>query len=229
MRAHHWAHRAEAEYGANRATWLGTITLSPIEHASIDARVAARAHETGASWLTEWTDKDWFRARCKQFGDEITKWKKAVSDQYHHLNGVRPRYSYLLVAEKHESARTSEYMVGRPHYHMLIHEPYVGALIPQADWYQTASGVVRVDDNSFLRKQWKLGYTQFELCRSADSAKYLCKYLSKAMLWRVRASLRYGNIVYDVEKTEVDKGPKAMTEKEEQGGLGYPTTIGNEI
>ena len=61
-----------------------------------------------------------------------------------------------------------------------------------------------------IRKAWQLGFTQFELCRDSRSAGYLCKYLAKDMLWRVRASKAYGQ-EEDSEGTE----PRATPEERE--------------
>lgn len=73
---------------------------------------------------------------------------------------------YLLVAEAHKS--------GLPHYHMLIHE----RLTP-----------VR---KQLLKDQWKLGFTDFKLVDDPRQAAYVCKYLGKSALARIRASQDYG-------------------------------------
>jgi len=209
----HWAHRAKTEFDRSARTWLGTVTLSPFQHSLIDARVAAKAQETGAAWLTEWSSRDFFRERCEIMGHEISLWldrirvterrrrmpKPWAQDQ---TEPLPPRFSYLLVAEEHRSARTSTTMVGRPHYHVLIHEPLPYELIKRDEEYLTAKGKLRVADGAMLRKQWGLGFTQFELCTDSRAASYLCKYLSKDMLWRVRASKAYGDEQYS-EGTEL--------------------------
>lgn len=76
------------------------------------------------------------------------------------------RFRYLLVAEAHKS--------GLPHYHLLLHE---------------TTGPIR---KAILHETWKLGFSSWKLARDAASASYLCKYLSKSALARVRASGRYG-------------------------------------
>ena len=74
---------------------------------------------------------------------------------------------FLLVCEEHKS--------GLPHYHVLVHEQ-VGS-------------VVR---HRVLSSQWKLGFTNFKIVTDVKQAAYVCKYLSKSALARVRASARYG-------------------------------------
>lgn len=93
---------------------------------------------------------------------EITKYLKRVRKK----SGAPLRY--ILVAEAHKS--------GLPHYHMLIHEC-------------DPSRQVRHKD---LTAAWSWGFTRFKLVETSNTAWYVCKYLSKAQLARVRASVRYG-------------------------------------
>lgn len=74
---------------------------------------------------------------------------------------------YLLVAEAHKS--------GTPHFHMLVHQCSI-------------NDIVRYDD---LKSQWDLGFSQWKLT-DKKAASYVCKYLSKSLLARVRASQAYG-------------------------------------
>lgn len=78
------------------------------------------------------------------------------------------RFRYLLVSEEHKD--------GFPHFHMLLHE--VGINITKRE----------------LDSQWALGFSQWRLVDGNDmrQVSYVCKYLSKSALTRVRASLRYG-------------------------------------
>lgn len=77
-------------------------------------------------------------------------------------------FRYLLVSEAHKD--------GFPHFHLLIHE----AALPLT--------------KRLLESNWRLGYSQFRLVNNSDprSAFYVCKYLAKSALTRVRASKRYG-------------------------------------
>lgn len=78
------------------------------------------------------------------------------------------RLRFILVAEAHKS--------GLPHFHMLLHE--WGKPVPK----------------SLLERQWRLGFSSWRLVdNSPRAAGYVTKYLSKDVLARVRASLRYGD------------------------------------
>ena len=76
-------------------------------------------------------------------------------------------FRYLLVTEEHKS--------GDPHVHLLVHE--FGEPIPKR----------------LLEGQWKYGFSHWRLVGdSPNAASYVCKYLSKDLRTRVRASLGYG-------------------------------------
>lgn len=77
------------------------------------------------------------------------------------------RLRYVMVVETHKS--------GVPHLHVLVHEQVGSA---QITW--------RV-----LSALWAEGFSTWKLA-DATSATYVCKYLSKSVLGRVRASTRYG-------------------------------------
>lgn len=77
-------------------------------------------------------------------------------------------FKYLIVAEAHKS--------GAPHYHLLFHE-------------RNANAPLRYEA---LRAFWPHGFSQYRLVKEEKEAIYLCKYLSKSLLARVRASQRYG-------------------------------------
>lgn len=75
---------------------------------------------------------------------------------------------YCLVAEAHKS--------GAPHFHVVVHH----RVVP-----------VR---HKILKEAWPLGFSDFKLVEENLSlARYLSKYLAKALGSRVRASARYGN------------------------------------
>jgi len=77
------------------------------------------------------------------------------------------RLRYLAVVEAHKS--------GLPHWHILIHE---------------MAGPIRYAD---LKDTWPLGFDAYKLVENPSAAGYVCKYLSKDMRARVRASLGYGS------------------------------------
>ena len=103
-----------------------------------------------------------FMERMTEIGREVTLYLKRVRKE----SGARVRY--LLVAEAHKS--------GLPHLHILVHEVDVD----------------RPVRHKTLAEQWKLGFTRFKLALDVKTASYVCKYISKALLARVRASLGYG-------------------------------------
>lgn len=77
---------------------------------------------------------------------------------------------YILVAEAHKS--------GDPHFHMLIHEPHIDQPVRK----------------SVLKRHWTMGFSQWKLA-DVQAAYYVCKYLVKCSMARVRASLHYGTNV----------------------------------
>lgn len=216
-----WTGRAVTEFLQAPRTWFGTLTLSPEEHFRIDARAQARLWSKSVDWR-RLSAMEQFEERAKEVGLEMTNFIKrlrkgngVVSDAGPALPHLGVKIRYLLIAEQHDSVHTSDEMRGRPHYHMLIHEQEAGALVvgnPKAALlsasgrslemerrhYKTRTGWkpgVFAADEAFIRRQWKLGYTKFQMADSANSAVYVCKYLTKALHVRVRASQGYGRSV----------------------------------
>lgn len=103
-----------------------------------------------------------FAERHSQISRELTLWLKRVRKE------SKTKFRYLLVCEAHAS--------GLPHYHALVHE-----VAPQD----------RVTKRT-LQAQWYLGFSQVKLVTSPVAATYVCKYLAKSTLAKVRASVRYG-------------------------------------
>lgn len=101
-------------------------------------------------------------ARAKQVAPELARFMKRVRKN----SGAKLRY--LLVTEAHKS--------GVPHWHILIHE-----------WQSPARKLV-------LERAWRLGFSHWRLVREDDARAswYACKYLSKSLQTRVRASREYG-------------------------------------
>lgn len=97
-----------------------------------------------------------------ELGSDVTLWLKRVRKE----SGAPLRY--LLVAEAHKS--------GAPHLHILVHETQAGKPVR----YRT------------LSKQWTQGFVKFNLIDGMKAARYVCKYISKSAMARVRASLHYG-------------------------------------
>lgn len=103
-----------------------------------------------------------FQATAAQVGPELQRWLKRLRK----ASGAHLRY--LLVCEAHKS--------GDPHWHVLMHE--------------VAGSATKRD----LDKSWRYGFSQWRLCkdRTGREAVYVCKYLAKSALTRVRASRHYG-------------------------------------
>lgn len=163
-RAAYWRIRAEQEIAVSGRSWFVTLTLAPEEHFRMKVQASVRLAAQGVEFDRLTADEQ-FAQRHKEICRELTLWIKRVRKQ----SGVSLRY--LLVAEAHKS--------GLPHYHALVHET-------AADGKVTAAT---------LRGQWKLGFTKANLVaqeRGSKSAAYVCKYLSKSALSRVRASQGYG-------------------------------------
>lgn len=172
-----WAHRAKAEHQAAQRTWFVTLTLGPRQRGVAERIAMRKAMQAGVDWNSAYgyVSRDGHQDRIltatgfmflhRAIGPEVTKWLKRVRK----VSGARLRY--LLVVEAHED--------GFPHYHLLVHE---------------VNGSAPVTERQ-LRGTWRGGrITQAKLVDLDDprAAFYVCKYLSKSALARVRASGRYG-------------------------------------
>lgn len=109
--------------------------------------------------------------------NDINVWRTAVSlignEVTLFLKRVRKvtPFRYLLVTENHKS--------GLPHFHLLIHE-YTGSISKRV-----------------LEDRWRFGFSHWRLVADGSEANagYVCKYLAKSALTRVRASEHYGQPV----------------------------------
>lgn len=161
-RAALWRARARNECAIASRTWFGTLTLSPNRQAWVTMNARKLAEQRVIEWSSA-TQEDVFKLRCAVIGAEFTRYLKRVRKN----SGAPLRY--LLVSEAHKS--------GLPHLHMLVHQ-------------QRELQPILYDQ---LKKPWHWGFVNFKLVDDHKrSAAYVCKYLSKSMLVRVRASLRYG-------------------------------------
>lgn len=116
---------------------------------------------------TAFGDDD-FLAMHAEASKAITLWLKRLR------KNSQCKFRYLLVTEAHKS--------GDPHFHLLIHE-VEGRLTER-----------------LLRLTWEHGFSRFKLIGTEEgtaTSKYICKYLSKSLLARVRASVRYGQYGLD--------------------------------
>ena len=160
-----WQFRAQQELALWPRTWFATLTFRPDEVAKILAHARLKNQRAGVDF-DALSYGDQFLALARSAGVHLTLFLKRIRKN----SGAPIRY--FAVAEHHKS--------GMPHFHMLLHET------------ETESPV----RHAMLTAGWKAGFSQFKLvdADSTGSARYLCKYLGKSSVARVRASLDYGNV-----------------------------------
>ena len=252
-----WQRRAVEEFQRWPRTWMGTFTLSPEQHDLLDWRCEqGTPGSVPGSWKRRpapfgtLTEGERFAVRAAHFYDEISLWFKRLKSG-HGEPGSR-KFRYLLIAEAHDSEETDPRMKMRPHFHCLLHETEVGALVegdPQTclisgksgemerRFYKTRHGWragVFATDDAFLRTRWELGFTKFQLCESSGSAAYVCAYLTKAVRSKVRNSQHYGFLasgglpeIPSLERSEVlveEQEENDPTETNGGGGSGGNST-----
>jgi len=170
-RALTWALRAQTELRCSVRTWFGTLTLSPTEQLKYLSLARKAAFENGDDFEAL-SEGEQFKARVALIGKELTTYFKRVRK----ASGAPIRY--VLVAERHQS--------GDPHFHVLVHE----------------TAIDKPCRKSHLRDQWELGFSKWKLVDPETGVKaawYVCKYIAKASVARVRASVRYGQPPQGIE------------------------------
>jgi len=196
-KAMYWSGRARTEFDKSPATYMVTLTMRPEVHYHFDAvmhrnhpelaeALRVQARDTGLAAATL------FRFRAQTVGAEVQKYLKRIR--------LRAPYRYLQVAEAHKESGSA--VSGRPHFHLLVHEQEMGALVHESEYrldrgyctrcsrWHTREG--ELCDHAFVRYQWAHGHTKVVRCMDAKSAMYLCKYVSKSLSFKVRASQGYG-------------------------------------
>lgn len=170
VRANQWTYRAVQEVRAASRTWFCTFTLNPENQLRLTAAARRKCSKSGYDFDGA-SDAERYSIRCKLLGYEVTKYLKRLRKQ------SRARFKYLVAFEMHDSEETSEEYRQKPHVHMLLHEP-------------DEENVVR---KKLIQGQWAFGYSTAKLTADDLSpAFYISKYISKALLVRVRASQGYG-------------------------------------
>lgn len=219
-RAWQWRERASEEFRAHTNTLFGTFTMSPEQHYMLDARIASNAGARHRRDLRDLSAQELFAARAQAFGAELNLWFKRIREG---RDGEKPSLRYLLVAETHDEDKTSEVMRGRPHYHVMLHTDELTKLVRgvpgdvASEWLVSKTGKILVRDDSWLRRQWTFGFTSFELAKDERAVWYVCKYISKAMACRVRASHCYGKTRNGVEQAS----DASAAERDPQGTLDH--------
>lgn len=206
-KARFWTARAMDEFSRAQATWLLTLTLRPEMHYYLDARMTQpllrgkKLIREAVGPITGLAPATLFRLRAREAGYEVTDALKRIR------KNLGP-FRYLLVAERHMENPSSE-VYGRPHFHVLLHEVNAPLLAPH-EWqehsglceancrnhgklvYHTKSGMAH--DHAKIRQAWTHGFNSVRACRDMKSAVYVCKYVSKDPMARVRASIGYGKM-----------------------------------
>lgn len=216
-----WMARAFNEAGTWPRSYMGTVTMSPEQHYELDARVHSRLWAQAVN-MADLSESELFTARAGEFGLELTKYFKRLrkGDAEH----AAPRFRYLLVAEAHPGRRGVTEVTDRPHFHLILHEVDEQSLVrgnpnDVLDLHVTSGELehrrvqrrgewmdgVFVRDGAFLREKWELGFTTFELITNPQAIAYVCGYINKAKMARVRASERYGDPSPEGQQTIVQR------------------------
>lgn len=186
----YWQGRAMTEYSRWPNTYMVTLTLRPEVHYLFDAAVheamlPKHALEAASGCLAPAT---LYAYRARVIGAEVTKYLKRLRSQTAPLR-------YLLVAEAHKAQLSK-----RPHFHLLVHEIKAGTVVSPDHVSRERGWCVRckrpheigeVCEEAPIRRCWEHGFTKVMLGDS-KTVFYLCKYVSKEMGARVRASQLYG-------------------------------------
>lgn len=196
-----WRRRARAEIAIAPRTWFGTLTVEPHFQQMAQFRASLRLARDGIDFH-KLPKAEQFAERVREISPEITKWLKRVRRQAatnlrqkargkvgctksagqrcicHPLKSYHVGIRYILVVEEHTGGGA---LHGLPHFHLLVHE---------------------IDEDAPIRKhvmeaKWSFGITHFRLIEDAGDdrnkyANYVTKYLTKSILCRARASLKYG-------------------------------------
>lgn len=159
-----WTARACSETAVAQRTWFGTLTVAPDHRTRLSYAADLAASRARCEPWSALSTPEQFRYLVDAASADLTLYLKRVR------KNSKARLRYLLVSEAHKD--------GFPHFHVLIHEQE-----GHVTYRQLSDG-------------WRLGFSQFKLVPAGDvkAAFYVCKYLSKSALTRVRASHRYGHV-----------------------------------
>lgn len=163
-KAAHWRLRAESEIAQSKRTWFSTFTACPEVHAKNEYHALRHQAGRGNKWECLSADAR-FAAVTQPLLREFQLYLKRLRK-----SGATLRY--MVITERHTGGGESH---GRPHLHALIHE------LGEPIRYKT------------LDKQWSVGFSTHKLVdETGAAAAYACKYLTKDIANKPRASLRYG-------------------------------------
>ena len=211
----HWRLRALYECGLAIRTWMVTLTLDPAELAHALAICRLNMRKQGLDY-DELDAADRFQQLDRVMFAKFQNRVKILRRN----SGVP--FRYLAVTEVHNGEGVyAEMRV--PHWHVLFHETDAAKpLRYDLDWkgsWRRETGedgkmrAVPIARSKDWRPFWPYGFWEAKL-KPADQASYVCKYLSKDMLARVRASIGYGGGELTPQIPPVrDEGPMAEGEK----------------
>lgn len=157
-----WSYRVREETRSAPRTWFGTLTMSPERQ----YYMLSMARKEATDRCVDWSELD-EEARFKRVAaiglKEVTRYIKRFRKE------AKAPFRYIVVTERHKT--------GNPHYHMLVHETALTPILHKT-----------------LAKQWTWGFEKWRLVPfdKPKKAEYLCKYISKDMSGRIRASGQYG-------------------------------------
>lgn len=182
-----WTARAMRELQFAQRTWFGTITLNPAARFRLANEARQTCRKSGVDYDAQDTDTQ-FRDVVRMLNTRVTRWLKRVREE------SEASLRYLLVVERHRD--------GSPHLHCLVHE---------------RPGSVPVSGRVLSRQWSELGFTQFRLVKAGPDqppgrvAYYVCKYLAKDPLSRIRASLAYGEPAASVDIVSITESVDAQS------------------
>ena len=175
-RAWTWRTRAEQETQLAQRTWFLTLTIRPEEQVKNLYRAQLKASRAGTPWhqlVPPEVDDFEGRLAAEQFKQRVDALYPEVQLWLKRIRkNTQAKLRYLLVAEAHKS--------GEPHLHVLLHEV-----------------TDRRATKRKIQQAWTLGFSNAVLVDDLKPAAYVCKYLSKSLAARVRASQHYGKASYD--------------------------------
>lgn len=164
-----WTLRIVRETAAAPLSAFVTLTYRPADRYERAVRAEVTAVSSGVRWSEASHEErsGWYAQIC---GDDLRNMWRRLRRRW--ATTVR----YVAVCELHQD--------GWPHWHILIHRAADGG-----PWTISPNG--RTGD---VQKSWPHGYSQTLRVspHDVDAARYVAKYLHKARLARVRASLAYG-------------------------------------
>lgn len=196
-----WAHRAIREVEGASRTWFCTLTVKPekrFEYLSIARKEYADRYHDDFDSLSE---SRRFLALHRVMARDFTKFLKRVRKGRREHGEETVSFRYLCVAEAHKD--------GFPHLHALI--------------FEKRGQPIRWER---LNREWfihGIGFGEFKLIGEGEGERrawYVCKYLAKSMLARVRASHGFGKHDLDHSLAEALEGLKALRLQSPPAGVG---------